>query len=187
MQPCTQHFSFPFLLYYVLRKHHNRYFHYLWRTVQPLSATVSWIFFWRQHGPFCGVLPDSYTNNQINKQVKVLLKEIWTPALTWQRRNPATCRPAAYLESRCSCNSRAALSRPPPPPPPPHGGNKADSAPQLLRWPAWDTRCSWLDRAPNTPDRSCRSLHKRGLNPDDVRENEHARRRHDIYVATTEF
>lgn len=75
----------------------------------------------------------------------------------------------AYLESQCSYNSPAAVLMPPPPPPP-HGGNKADSALQLLIWPEWDTRCSWSDQAPHTPDRSCRSLHKRGLSPDDGQE-----------------
>ena len=78
-------------------------------------------------------------------------------------------RLAAYLESQCSYSSPAAASWPPPPPPlpPPHGGNKADSALQLLRWPEMDTRCSWPDRAPDTPDRSCRSPRKRGLNPNE--------------------
>lgn len=73
-------------------------------------------------------------------------------------------KPTTYLESRCSYSSPAAL---PWPPPRPRGGNKADSALQLLRWPEQGTWCSWLDRAPDTPDRSCHSLHKRGLNPDE--------------------
>lgn len=74
------------------------------------------------------------------------------------------------LESWCSYSSPAAELQSPAPLPPPRGGNKADSALQLLRWPEWDTGCSWPDRVPDTPDRSCRSRHKCGWNPDDGRE-----------------
>lgn len=68
-------------------------------------------------------------------------------------------QPSTHLSSLCSYSSPAAVRLTPRPP---HGGNRADSAPQLPEWPVRDTRCSWPDPVPDTPHRSCGSPHKCG-------------------------
>lgn len=92
-------------------------------------------------------------------------KKDLTPQTQGKSPISSLCLWIAYLESRCSYNSPAVVLWHLP-----LGGNKADSALQLLRWPEPGTWCSWLDQAPDTPDRKCRSLHKRGLNPDERQE-----------------
>lgn len=95
--------------------------------------------------------PSSYNNDE---------KEIWNPG--WSDKEEIRHR--AYLESQCSYSTPPTVMYPPPPP---HRCNKTGSGPQLLKWLESGTWCSWSNQVPSNPDRSCGSLHRCGLNPDD--------------------